>query len=254
MVGDERARGGAARDGLHHGRLHLQEVVGFQEAPHGPDETRADLEDGTGARVGQEVQVALPCARLTVRQPVVLLRQGAERLGQHLEPVHRDAQLAGAGAEEAALHADDVAQVEQLEDLPRGAIQVLAAEVELEARGAVREIGEGHLAVTANGPHPARHTDTGRILLQVLGGGCLEALTNAADGLPDPEPGRVGLDAQIPQLLQLGPAVREEALDRLLGDRVAPLLRSWLPVGLLAHGHPRRTRDCTMVIRRGRIT
>ena len=67
--------------------------------------------------VRDQVEVALPVARLHVLQAVPLLRHGEQRLREELQLLRVDAQLAGARAEQVALHADDVADIHQLEEL-----------------------------------------------------------------------------------------------------------------------------------------
>ena len=88
-------------------------------------------------------------------EAVPLLGQRAQRLGEQLEGVHPDRDLACAGAEETALHPDPVADVQQLvagELRP----QVVGAEVELDAAAPVQQVAEARLAVPAQAHDAAR--------------------------------------------------------------------------------------------------
>ena len=66
------------------------------------------------ARLGvhDQVDVALPVARLDVLQAVPLLGQRPQRLGQEAHVLHGHRELAGAGAEQLAGDADEVADVQ----------------------------------------------------------------------------------------------------------------------------------------------
>ena len=66
-------------------------------------------------RIRDQIQIALPVAGLDVLQAVPLLGHGEQSLGEELELLGVDAELAGARAEQIAFHADDVAEVDQLE-------------------------------------------------------------------------------------------------------------------------------------------
>ena len=85
VVGDERARGGAAELVPEHGRLDLDEArVGELAAERG-DRGEADREDPAGVLVDDEVDVALAEAGVDVGEAVPLVGQRAQRLGQQPE-------------------------------------------------------------------------------------------------------------------------------------------------------------------------
>ena len=73
VVGLERPRDGAARDGLHHRRFHLEEPPRVEELPQRLDHTRAKQEDRARVGIDHEIHVALAIARLDVLQAVPLL-------------------------------------------------------------------------------------------------------------------------------------------------------------------------------------
>ena len=91
-------------------------------------------------RVDDEVDVAPPVARLDVLEAVPLLGQRPQRLGEELELLHGDGQLAGARPEQVARDADEVADVEVGEGGERVAERV-GPRVELDA--ARRRLADG---------------------------------------------------------------------------------------------------------------
>jgi hypothetical protein len=100
-------------------------------------------------RIGDQVEVPLTRPRLSVGQTVVLLGQRPQRLGQHGQGIDRDAQLACPGAEDNPLDADEVAEVDQPEHLPRLIAQLIAPQVKLDLFDAIGQVGKRDLAVSA---------------------------------------------------------------------------------------------------------
>ncbi len=149
MVGDERARGGAAVERLHHRRLDFDEVARFELAAQGRNDARAGDEDLAHVGVGDQVEIALPVARLDVLEAVPLLGHGEQRLAEKLELFRVDAEFAGAGAEEIAFDADDIAQVDELEKCVIALSDGVLLDVDLEARTVLLEVGEAGLAHVA---------------------------------------------------------------------------------------------------------
>jgi hypothetical protein len=88
---------------------------------------------------------------------VELFRQRTQRLGEQAQPRDLDGQLAGLGAEQGALGAQDVAEVPVLERFVGGLAQRVAGNVELDAAGHVLDGGEARLAHHALEHHPAGH-------------------------------------------------------------------------------------------------
>src|SRR5262249_60089021 len=131
------------------GRLDLEEAAGVEERTDAANEPGPHREDVARLGVHDEVDVALPIARLDVLQAVPLLGQGPERLGQEREALDGDRQLAGPCAEHLAGYADEVAGVEL--DEPRVLVaEPVGARVELDPAGLVHEMREARLAVMAN--------------------------------------------------------------------------------------------------------
>ena len=96
-------------------------------------------------------------ARLDVGQPVVLLGRRAQRLGQQLVALELERELAAAGAEDRAVGADQVAEVEREQALERLLPEHVDARVQLQAAAAVDEVEEGRLALAAARGEPAGH-------------------------------------------------------------------------------------------------
>ena len=158
--------------------------------------------------VGDQVELAVAEARLHVGQPVVLLGRRAQRLGEQLPVVELQRQLAAAGAEDGALGAEQVAEVEVEQRAQRLLAEHVHARVQLHAPGAVVEVEEGRLALAAAGvqaPGDA-HAVVGLVA-------CLERLVRRL-GLGDRAHPRVGvgerLDAVLPERLELAPPGGEQ--------------------------------------------
>ena len=103
---------------------------------------RALLEDVARLRVHGEVEVPLPVAALDVLQPVPLLRQGLQALGEEGELGRLDGQLPRARAEHLPGDADPVAEVERPEERPSRLADGVLPDVDLEPRAAVGEVEE----------------------------------------------------------------------------------------------------------------
>ena len=116
VMRDERPRRGAAGQRLHHRRLDLDEVARREEGADALDDARAHDEHLAHLRIGDQIEVALPVARLDVGQSVPLLRQRTQGFPEQADLLHLDGQLVGLGAERAAADAGEVADVHQLEE------------------------------------------------------------------------------------------------------------------------------------------
>ena len=159
---DERPRRRAPVKRLHHGRFHFDEAVALQLAPQRSDDAAARQEDLAHFRIGDQIQVALPVARFHVFQAVPFLGHGEQRLGQILQPFRVHAQLAGARAEQVAFHADDVADIEELEDGEIALGHGIFLDVDLQPLAVLCQVREARLAHVAQGyTRPAMRTRTG---------------------------------------------------------------------------------------------
>ena len=102
----------AAVERLHHRSLDFDEAARFELPPQRADDAGARGEDREHLGIGDQVEVALAVAQLDVLQAVVLLGDPEQVLGEEDELVDVHRQFTGARAEEIALDADDVAEVE----------------------------------------------------------------------------------------------------------------------------------------------
>ena len=99
----------------------------------------------------------MPVAQLDVGEAVVLLGRRAQRLGEQRPAVDPQRELAALRPERDALDADQVPEVEPDEPLERLLAEHVLARVELDPAGAVLEVEERGLAVTARAVRrPAR--------------------------------------------------------------------------------------------------
>ena len=96
-------------------------------------------------------------ARLDVLQAVELVGRRAQALGQQLEALHAQRQLAAARAEGDAVDADDVAEVEVEQARHRLLAEHVGPGLQLHAPRAVVEVEEGHLALAAAGVQAPGH-------------------------------------------------------------------------------------------------
>ena len=82
MMGDKRASRGAAGNHLHHGCLHFHELQLVEVITDKTQYTRAHGEYLAGFIVHDEIHIALTITHLGIRQPLVLVRQWPQGLGQ----------------------------------------------------------------------------------------------------------------------------------------------------------------------------
>ena len=176
VPGLERAGHRAARERLHHRRLHLEEAPLGEEASHEVHHPGAGAEGLARLLVHDEIEVAPPVARLPVSKPVELLGQGAKRLREQPQTLHAQRQLAGPGAERDPLRPHEVPDVPAAEVPVRTIRKVLPPQVELKAPGAVLDVGEARLA-----HHPPAHHPPGDAIAAGREGVVVEALALAAD-------------------------------------------------------------------------
>ena len=172
----------------------------------------AQLEHRHDFPVGDEVQVALPVAGLGVPQPVVLLRERAHTLGEDAHPLGVDGDFAGAGADEAALHAQVIADVQVLEQLEVVA-HVVAAEQDLNTAGSVLQVQERRAPHYAHGNDAARQRHALGILGRATPG--LNGLEGGGRGgivAGAVEARGIRVDAVAAQPLQLDGPVGQKAL------------------------------------------
>ena len=243
MVGREGSREGAPVEGLEHGRLDLEEVVGVQVGADRGDDPGPLAEEAPDGLVGDQVQLAHALAELDVLQAVVLVRRRPERLGEHLEVLHAEGELAPAGAEGEAVDPQQVAEVERREPLKGLLPHEVAARVELDSPGAVLQVQERRSAHVPSGDQAAGDA-VGLVALLAVSQAFV-TVAHAGD--------RLDADKRVRELAALGLAqasrllapdrdqLGETALARVLPRRRGILARVRLhPRGMLARVLPRR--------------
>ena len=195
---DERPRRRPARDGLHRRRLDLDKAPLRHHLAKRRDDLRPAQERLERLRVGEQVDITPPIALLEVGQPVPLFRRRQQALGQEGELRGEDGQLAGLGVSERAVHADQVAQVQQLGEVPGLVADLLLADEDLDALGPVAELEEDDLPLPAPEHDPAGHADGGSGLgLLTFRGLRHRQLAHAGDRLVPVEPLSPRIDPQL---------------------------------------------------------
>ena len=159
--------------------------------------------------VGDQVELALAVALLDVGEPVVLVGRRAQRLGEQGPRVDPQRQLPAAGPERSALDADQVAEVESDQLLVVVAQHVLAG-VQLDPPGAVGEVEERGLAVTAAARSGARRAGTVSSVSSPSARPAWRSSTSATGGAVR-EARRERVDAGGAQLVELAPALLDQA-------------------------------------------
>ena len=161
------------------------------------------LEHLARVRVDDEVQVALAIPDLHVGQAVPLLGQRQQAFRQEVQPRRPDGELVRLGPEQPALHADPVAEVEQLEDLEVERRQGVLPDVDLDPGTAVGDRQEIRLTERANGQDAAardRFRPLGFELVVGLGSVGRDQL---AHGVAAIETVGIDLDAELRELPQV---------------------------------------------------
>ena len=175
VVGDEGPGGGAAGNGVQDRGFHLDIAHVVQVVPHELDELGADDEVPLHLGIDHQVHIPLAVAQLPVLQAVELLRQGQQGFGEQGDVLGPDAHLAPLGAEDLAVHADNITDVVLLEFLIDFLVHLVLAGVELDAAIPVLKVAEADLAHAALAHQAAGHLHAlalhgVEIVLDLLGG------------------------------------------------------------------------------------
>ena len=155
VVGDEGSCVGASRDGVHHGSLHLQKAVIFEELADEADDAAAHDEDLAHFRIHDQIEIALAVAQLFVLETMVLFGQRDDRFGDEIELLDVEGELAGASDERVAHRLDDIAHFDELLDLFEPLLaKLILVEVDLYKTALVFDLRKGSFA------HEAQEFDT----------------------------------------------------------------------------------------------
>jgi hypothetical protein len=110
-MGDERTRGRAAGDHLHHRGFNFHKAAADHELADARQDLRTHFKGVARFIVGDQIQVALTIARFLILQAVEFVRQRAQGFGQQTQLGAVNRELAGLGFEQLTARRDDIAEV-----------------------------------------------------------------------------------------------------------------------------------------------
>ncbi len=177
----------------------LEDFGAFQEAVH------------HAVRVDQ-VQVPHPLPQFRIGQPVMFFWGGQDGFGEEMESFGKNCQFAGAGVLQLAVHADDIAQVEQEGQLPILGADLVLADHDLDSAGPVLQVQKNQLPFfpLQHDASGSPHLRSGLLGLSLglvrgrrRGNDFLLPLANLVDRLVIVKAATPGIDPQRFQLAQL---------------------------------------------------
>ena len=171
MVRHERTRERAAGDRLHHRRLDFEIAAPVQKRANRREDLAAHLERPPRIGIDDQIEVALAVPDLDITETVPLFREGNKALDQELQRGGEDRQFVRLRPEQLATDADEITEVEELEDGEVPLRQRVLADIDLDPRSAVRDHQEVCLPETADCQDPPRGRRFYRRRLQCLGCG-----------------------------------------------------------------------------------
>ncbi len=160
MVRDKRLGIRTARDGVQHRRLYLQEVMGDHEFTHTTDSPAACRKARAGITVCDQINVTLAVFDLLISDPVKLIGQRAQALGQQPHAVGVDGQLPRAGFKQNTLSGDDVTEIPMFEGLVTVLAHTVVVEVDLDASARTAHGGVLQRRKTGLAHHTLEHHAT----------------------------------------------------------------------------------------------
>jgi hypothetical protein len=192
VVGDERARQRPARHRQQDRRLDLDVAAGLHRLAQAAHGRRTHPRGRAGLRVDDQVQLALARADLDVGEPLPLVRQRPQRLGEQLDPFGLDRQLAAPGPHHLASDADPVAGIQVERQLEGRLTQGLYGQHHLQLVVALPQRPEGQLAHGPLEEDPAG--DAHRVARLLAGRQVLPALGDLGERVRAGEAHREGVD------------------------------------------------------------
>src|SRR5579875_52349 len=153
VMGDKGFGRGAARNGMQHRRLDFEKTAWQELASQRRDDQAAAAQCRAALGVHDQVEIALAVAQFDIGQPVILLGQRAQRLGEHRETRRVYRQLAAWGPSHDTLDTDQIPDVEKLENRQTLRVEPVAMAEDLDLPGGVVEIQkQAAVADGANAP------------------------------------------------------------------------------------------------------
>ncbi len=234
VMGLERAgRGAAGLLRLVEGRgLDLEVAALVEEPADGGDDAGPLLEGVPDPRRGHQVEVALPVALLDVGQAVPLLGQRPDGLREDGEGGRLHGELPGLGPGGRSAGGDDVAHVEELEDLEGRLAHAVPLHPDLDLAGTVADLEEGRLAEAAHRQNAAGHRPVARVARDLVGGRLAVARVQVPRVVLRRVAVAVRIHSELAQLVGLLQPLRQDLAfggSQLLGHR--------LPLPLIAPGN-----------------
>ncbi len=216
MVGDEWPRRCSTIDRLQDGRLDFKKAFVVEKLPYSVDGAGAHAEHLAHVGVGGQVYVALTVAFLDIAEAAVghclavnFLRlddgQRTERLCQHLDCPHQDADFARLRAHHCAVGLHEIAQVKvALEHLVGVRADLVLPDEKLDAARAILNVREGNFACHAHRTDTPAHADLNRLGdFAVMLFGSLVGSNGLGSGVCALHAVRVGFNAARAQTFQL---------------------------------------------------
>ena len=148
-----------------------------------------------------QVEIPHPLLEVGIDQTVEFIGGRLQRLGQELETRREDGHLAGLRIAEPAVDADDVAQIEAIDDLPNLGADLLLAEHDLDPTGAIDEVYEHEAAGASQQHDPPRHADGRPVLRRLVDG--FASGPHGGDRHDAVESFAPGIDPQFAKLVEL---------------------------------------------------
>ena len=166
VVGLEGTGSRAAGNRVQHRRFYFQKAPFVQILTNALDNLGPFNKRVFYFRIDDEIQIPLAIARFLIRQAVEFFRQGTERLGQQRPFFNADRRFARVSRENNPFDADDIADIQQLEQGIRFFTQNILAEIQLDFAADIAKDAEGRLAVTADRHEAAGNADDRFIFFQ----------------------------------------------------------------------------------------
>ncbi len=149
-------RGRRLKDGC----LDLDEPLAVEVGTDGGDDAGAVEEDGAGVLVGDQIELAPPVAGLHIGEAMVGVGRRSKGLGEDVEALDAQGDLTAATAENGAVDADQVAEIEGCQPLEGVGAEDVEAGVQLDLAAAIDEVEEGGAACApARGEPPGDAMD-----------------------------------------------------------------------------------------------
>ncbi len=155
MVRDKGAGGCAAGNGVENRGFNFHIAARFKIAADKGDELRANDEVAAAVVIDNKVNIALAVFKLGIRHAVVLLGQGAKRLGKKLNALGVNGDFLGLGFENVPGNTDDIADIELAEIGKFLLADGIGADIHLDKPLAVLNVAEdglAHAALRHNAP------------------------------------------------------------------------------------------------------